>query len=79
VPGAVPREAAGERYARASEIQDALSRLPDEQREVLRLAYFGDCTQTQIAAQLGVPLGTVKARTFRGLRRLGRLLAPEHR
>ena len=64
-----------ERYARASEVRDALSRLPDEQREVLRLAYFGDCTQAQIAAQLGVPLGTVKARTFRGLRRLGRLLA----
>jgi RNA polymerase sigma factor (sigma-70 family) len=67
-----------ERYARASEVRDALSRLPDEQREVLRLAYFGDCTQTQIAAQLGVPLGTVKARTFRGLRRLGRLLASDH-
>ena len=44
----------------------------------LRLAYFGDYTQTQIAAQLGVPLGTVKARTFRGLRRLGRLLASDH-
>jgi RNA polymerase sigma factor (sigma-70 family) len=67
-----------ERYARASEVRDALSRLPDEQREVLRLAYFGDCTQTQIAAQLGVPLGTVKARTFRGLRRLGQLLGSGH-
>jgi RNA polymerase sigma factor (sigma-70 family) len=67
-----------ERYARASEVRDALSRLPDEQREVLRLAYFGDCTQTQIAAQLGVPLGTVKARTFRGLRRLGQLLASDY-
>jgi RNA polymerase sigma factor (sigma-70 family) len=66
-----------ERYVRASEVRDALSRLPDEQREVLRLAYFGDCTQTQIAGQLGVPLGTVKARTFRGLRRLGQLLASD--
>ena len=67
-----------ERYARASEVRDALSRLPDEQREVLRLAYFGDCTQSQIAAQLGLPLGTVKARMFRGLRRLGQLLASDH-
>jgi RNA polymerase sigma factor (sigma-70 family) len=67
-----------ERYVRASEVREAVSRLPDEQREVLRLAYFGDCTQTQIAAQLGIPLGTVKARTFRGLRRLGRLLASDH-
>lgn len=68
-----------DRYARASEVRDALSLLPDEQREVLRLAYFSDCTQAQIAAQLGIPLGTVKARTFRGLRRLGRLLASDHR
>jgi hypothetical protein len=36
-----------ERYVQASEVRDAVSRLPDEQREVLRLAYFGDCTQTR--------------------------------
>jgi DNA-directed RNA polymerase specialized sigma24 family protein len=41
---------------------------------VLTLAYFGDLTQTQIAERLGVPLGTVKARAFRGLRRLADLL-----
>ena len=64
--------------SRASEVRDALSRLPNKQREVLRLAYFGACTQSQIAAQLGIPLGTVKARTFRGLRRLGQLLASDH-
>ena len=77
VAGEDGRELA-ERYARAHEVRDALNRLPDEQREVLRLAYFGDCTQAQIAAQLGIPLGTVKARTFRGLRRLGQLLASDH-
>jgi RNA polymerase sigma factor (sigma-70 family) len=63
-----------ERYARASEVRTALERLPAEQREVLTLAYFGDLTQTQIAERLGVPLGTVKARAFRGLRRLADLL-----
>jgi RNA polymerase sigma factor (sigma-70 family) len=52
-----------ERYARAK-----------EQREVLTLAYFGELTQTEIAERLGVPLGTVKARAFRGLRRLADLL-----
>jgi RNA polymerase sigma factor (sigma-70 family) len=63
-----------ERYARANEVRVALARLPAEQREVLTLAYFGDLTQTQIAERLGVPLGTVKARAFRGLRRLADLL-----
>ncbi|HEV3464181.1 MAG TPA: sigma-70 family RNA polymerase sigma factor [Actinomycetota bacterium] len=63
-----------ERYARASEVQGALERLPSEQREVLALAYFGELTQTEIADRLGVPLGTVKARAFRGLRRLADML-----
>jgi RNA polymerase sigma-70 factor (ECF subfamily) len=63
-----------DRYARANEVRRALERLPAEQREVLTLAYFGDLTQTEIAERLGVPLGTVKARTFRGLRRLADLL-----
>lgn len=64
-----------ERYTRANEVRGALERLPKEQREVLALAYFGDLTQTQIADRLGVPLGTVKARTFRGLRRLADILS----
>jgi RNA polymerase sigma factor (sigma-70 family) len=64
-----------ERYARATEVRAALERLPAEQREVLTLAYFGDLTQTPVAERLGVPLGTVKARTFRGLRRLADILA----
>jgi RNA polymerase sigma-70 factor (ECF subfamily) len=63
-----------ERYARANEVRVALAGLPAEQREVLTLAYFGDLTQTQIAERLGVPLGTVKVRAFRGLRRLADLL-----
>ena len=63
-----------ERYARANQVRDALVHLPREQREALTLAYFGDLTQTEIAERLGVPLGTVKARTFRGLRRLADIL-----
>ena len=63
-----------ERYARASEVRSALERLSAEQREVLTLAYFGDLTQVEIAERLGVPLGTVKARAFRGLRRLADIL-----
>jgi RNA polymerase sigma factor (sigma-70 family) len=77
VAGEDGRELA-ERYARAHEVRDALTRLPDEQREVLVLAYFGRFTQTEIAAYLDVPLGTVKARAFRGLRRLAQFLDPGH-
>ena len=66
-----------ERYVRGSEVHSALSRLPKEQRKVLTLAYFGGYSQSEIAARLELPLGTVKASTFRGLRRLARSLAPE--
>jgi RNA polymerase sigma factor (sigma-70 family) len=63
-----------ERYARSHEVRSALSRLPEEQREVLVLAYFGGYTQSEISKRLELPLGTVKARAFRGLRRLAKLL-----
>jgi RNA polymerase sigma factor (sigma-70 family) len=59
-----------ERYVRAVQVRRALQQLPMEQREVLTLAYFTGRTQVEIAARLDVPLGTVKARMFRGLRRL---------
>ncbi|MFF9202029.1 sigma-70 family RNA polymerase sigma factor [Streptomyces sp. NPDC014986] len=49
---------------------DALSRLPRGQREVLCLAFYEDLTQAQIAARTGLPLGTVKSHTRRGLLRL---------
>ena len=55
----------------AREVRRCLDRLPAEQRVVLELAYFGGRTQVEIAEQLGLPLGTVKARMFRGLRRMG--------
>ena len=75
IPGEDGRELA-ERYARSHEVRSALTRLPVEQREVLVLAYFGGYTHSQIATYLNLPLGTVKARAFRGLRHLAKLLLP---
>jgi RNA polymerase sigma-70 factor, ECF subfamily len=56
-------------------VQEALRRLPPEQREALELGYYAGLTQTELAERLGQPLGTIKSRMFTGLTRLKDLLA----
>ena len=56
-------------------VQEALRQLSPEQREALELGYYGGLTQTELAEQLGQPLGTIKSRMFSGLGRLRELLA----
>jgi RNA polymerase sigma factor (sigma-70 family) len=51
-----------------------LAKLPPAQEQVLRLAFYEDLTQTQIAECTGWPLGTVKSHARRGLRQLRRCL-----
>jgi len=48
----------------------ALSTLPDAQQEALTLAYYGGYSQSEIAALVGAPLGTIKTRMRDGLSRL---------
>jgi RNA polymerase sigma-70 factor, ECF subfamily len=56
--------------AAASEIRGALDELPDEQRQVIELAYFGGFTHIEIASMLDLPLGTIKGRMRLGLHKL---------
>lgn len=55
----------------------ALARLSPAHREVLRLVYFADRTAVQAAEELGLPVGTVKSRTYHALRHLKAFLEEE--
>jgi RNA polymerase sigma-70 factor (ECF subfamily) len=58
-------------------VRSGLRSLTNLQSEALALAYYEDLTQSQIAARLNVPLGTVKTRTRDALKRLGEALGGE--
>ncbi|AWS41055.1 RNA polymerase sigma factor [Streptosporangium sp. 'caverna'] len=66
----------GDGLADRDQVQRALAELPAPQRQAIELAYYGELTQREIAERLSVPLGTIKARTARGLRRLSNILPP---
>ncbi|MFD0313095.1 sigma-70 family RNA polymerase sigma factor [Streptomyces flavalbus] len=71
-PAALP-EAALDRVL----VRQELARLPSPQQRVLRLAFYEDLSQTQIAERTGWPLGTVKSHARRGLHRLRQHLEGE--
>lgn len=51
-------------------LRRALADLPDAQRKLIERAYFGDLTHSEIAAETGLPLGTIKSRIRLALERL---------
>ncbi len=51
-------------------VRSTVDAMPEPERIVIELAYFGGLSQSEIAGRLGWPLGTVKTRTRRALERL---------
>src|SRR5436190_9002904 len=61
----------------AWQVHRAFSELPETERQVIELAYWGELSQSEVANFLGIPLGTVKTRTRSGLARMADLLEGE--
>ena len=59
----------------ARRVRGAMRELPEEQSEVIGLAYFGGFTHSEIAQMLSMPLGTVKGRMRLGLEKIRLSLA----
>ncbi|AHM03198.1 RNA polymerase sigma-70 factor, ECF subfamily [Roseibacterium elongatum DSM 19469] len=54
----------------SARLADAIRQLPEKQRRLIERAYFGDLTHSEIAAETGLPLGTIKSRIRLALERL---------
>jgi RNA polymerase sigma factor (sigma-70 family) len=59
----------------AWEVRTALDKLSAEERDVLRATHYLGLTHEETAARLGIPVGTVKSRSYRAHRRMAALLA----
>ncbi len=71
-PTSEPSEAFAEtwRNSQREQVREALNTLPQEQLEILELAYFSGYTHVEIAERLDLPLGTVKGRMRLGLQKI---------
>ena len=67
-----------EALIQGAEVREALTTLPEPQREALLLAYFQGYTQREISSITGAPLGTVKTRMLAGVRALRTQLGPRY-
>ncbi|MEL7115813.1 MAG: sigma-70 family RNA polymerase sigma factor [Pseudomonadota bacterium] len=59
----------------SARLADAISELPDKQRELIEKAYFGDLSHSEIASATGLPLGTIKSRIRLALDRLRHMMS----
>jgi len=71
----------GEDFTQSNEdqvrVRAALEHLPPEQAEIIRLSFFDSLTHSEIAAQLALPLGTVKSRLRLSFRKIRSALGDE--
>jgi RNA polymerase sigma-70 factor, ECF subfamily len=58
----------------SEEVQTALRHLPENEQQILRMAYYEGFSQSEIAKRLNIPLGTVKTITRRSLLKLRQFL-----
>lgn len=65
-----------ERDEMAEQLATAVAKLPEEMREVFVLASVRELPYSEIAAMLGIPVGTVKSRMFHAMRKMRRSLEP---
>lgn len=75
VPPSEPDEAGRPGYPVHAQVHAALEELPSDEQAVVQLAYFRGLSQSEVAAALGIPLGTVKSRLRRAFGRLRQSLA----
>jgi RNA polymerase sigma-70 factor (ECF subfamily) len=66
-------------HERRERVKRELENLPPEQRQVLELAFYQGLSQSEISAQAGLPLGTVKTRTLLAMKKLRNALRSEVR
>lgn len=72
-PGMTPEEGVG-RAERRRQIREGIERLPEPYREVVGLCDLEELPYEEVAARLGLPVGTVKSRHARGVMQLKELL-----
>jgi RNA polymerase sigma-70 factor, ECF subfamily len=65
-----PATAPADRFGAQEEVAQHLAVLSARQRQALELAFFGGCTQAQIADTMRTPIGNVKNHLRRGLQKL---------